>query len=284
MKNIQILLIFISLFFFTSCDKEEQWKKPTSVNFELNLASSEHDYIEFSSGSIMLLDFIVEGYRSEADDVFFTRHFSEPFEIDFTERHLNNNLNFDIPQGLYSRLNIQFETYEFEGDIDVGYEYIDDEEEDGEDDDEEEEEEEEEDDDEEEEEDENENRSLNTELDDLQVYEDTEMYSLAIEGTFFGEEDINLRFELYSTELFEALVKNSENNQEIVLDEDKASKVQINIDPIYWFKNIPDRYWDEAVIVEFNDEPTIVISEFVNPELFVLAAYRISNSIEIQIQ
>lgn len=259
MRKISILLIVISLAWLVSCDDNDVWKLPTAVSVKMKLLESENDIYEVTVGGITIASIEVEGERNEGDNIYFVRNIASGLSIAFNEESVSEELDFDIPQGIYSRLKISFETYEFDPPIEpIEPNEEEDDDEEGDDDD-----------------------------DDLIDYDDTEKYNLYVEGYVNLEtkdEKIPFRLEVYSPEVFEKVVIASNQDSEIILNKDIPVTASVTFNADYWFENISEDMWANADILDFDGEPTIVISKFVNQEIFMLVVYRIPNSFKIIIE
>jgi hypothetical protein len=303
----KLILLIPILLVLISCQKDEALKQPTSLSFSFVMEENDIDFFYIDNGIIFLDNFDINGDRVEGEDINFDRNFDEPNLFSFGYEQSVAKINLDLPQGVYNRINIGFETFMFEGDIEVGYDpnYIA-EAEDGEDTDEEEDEEGDEEEDEEgdEEEDEEESEDEEDEEDEwdeedgeieeeetdeyldeleLQDYLDTDKYSMVFEG-WSETYELPIRIEFYASELFKLDVEDVWGEKEIVLDKEHPAKGEIIIDPWYWFENVPEELWEEAETVAFNGEETLIISEFINTEIYALIAYRVPNSISVQIK
>ncbi|MDD2634075.1 MAG: hypothetical protein PHW82_01090 [Bacteroidales bacterium] len=262
MKKISILLIVISLAWLVSCDDNDVWKLPTAVNVKMNLLESETDIFEVTAGAITIASIEVEGERNEGDNIYFVRNIASGLSIAFNKESTSKELDFDIPQGIYPRLKISFETYEFDPPINpIGQNDDDDDDEERDDDD--------------------------GDDEDFIDYYDTEKYNLYVEGYVNLEtedEEIPFRLEVYSPEVFEKVVISTNQDSEVVLNKDIPVTANVTFDADYWFENISEDMWANADILDFDGEPTIVISKFANQEIFMLVVYRIPNSFKIIIE
>ena len=113
MKTILPLLLGILVFTFTGCNKKKkELKIPTDVamKMDINRSQSPSNGVRFTSGKIFLSDFSVEGEREEGEDIAFTKTFSGGLWINFDRNKIISSLDFDIPQGNYYRLEIDFST------------------------------------------------------------------------------------------------------------------------------------------------------------------------------
>jgi len=117
MKNAYLILTAVFLaFLFTSssCKKKkekEKWKLPTDVSFkmDINRSAGSGGNLAFTGGTIILGSFTFDGKRSQADDVYFSNTYSG-LNIAFDPNNPVVALDFDIPQGTYSKITVSFQT------------------------------------------------------------------------------------------------------------------------------------------------------------------------------
>ncbi|TNE70821.1 MAG: hypothetical protein EP333_09835 [Bacteroidetes bacterium] len=106
---IRIVFFCASLFFLFSCNK---WKQPTDTRFycDINRAATLDDQLTFTGGQIILSSFVFEGERKKGDDVFFEQQFNNGLVVPFDLNNTVQELNFDIPQGVYVRIELVIST------------------------------------------------------------------------------------------------------------------------------------------------------------------------------
>lgn len=104
----------------TAC-KKQQLKQPTDVSFsvDINRNASNNGNLIFESGYILLSSFDVEGERQEGDPIAFSRSFSNGLLVNFDATGVIGDLNFDIPQGVYTELRVRFATFDDNGDATI---------------------------------------------------------------------------------------------------------------------------------------------------------------------
>ena len=124
MRNIYSILtaVLIAMFFASStCEKRKKWKLPTDVGFKMDINRSicSNGKLVFTSGTIILAEFDFEGEREQGDDVYFTKSFPGGLSIPFDPNGAIAELDFDIPQGTYTRIAISFETFDDLGDDNI---------------------------------------------------------------------------------------------------------------------------------------------------------------------
>lgn len=113
-------LFVIGLFVMVSCRKNEL-KKPSDVSFkvDINRNESSSGHLVFTGGTINLASFDVEGERQEGDDISFSREFSNGLLVEFDPDMNISELAYEIPQGVYERLSISFDTFDDNTDVTI---------------------------------------------------------------------------------------------------------------------------------------------------------------------
>lgn len=107
------LLFLFVLFLTVGCDKEDAFKNPTSVAFNMGMdpqGINPSDDLTFSDGYIIIHKFSVIGERAEGEDFEFSRTFPNGLKIPFYNNLTFEDLNFELPQGAYTQLKVRFET------------------------------------------------------------------------------------------------------------------------------------------------------------------------------
>jgi hypothetical protein len=95
----------------TSCQKAEL-KKPVNVNFSFKMVQEKSgEGLQMQSGAINLKSFDVIGDRVEGDGIYFERLFEEGLNSDLNGSNEIKDLGFDLPQGDYQDLEIEFESF-----------------------------------------------------------------------------------------------------------------------------------------------------------------------------
>ena len=112
-----MLPIFIILT-VVSCNKSE-WKKPTEVAFlvDVNKDASLDGKLFFTEGQIVLRNITFDGKRIQADDVYFEADFDKGLKVALSSTTANSDLVFDIPQGTYSSVRIDFEAEQSDNEL-----------------------------------------------------------------------------------------------------------------------------------------------------------------------
>ena len=225
MKYLRLLVIVSIILFGTSCSKEdEKWKLPTDVSFKMdvNRSSLHSGQLNFTGGTFNLTEFEIEGVRMQSDDIYFQRSFGGGTTIS-----LNNivipSLDFDIPQGTYTKIEIAFEAEGNGGNsITVNGSYT--------------------------------NSSSNT-------------YPLLLE--------------IKEVDLYSVIAKNGLGNSQIILSEDIASQVRIELDPVYWFQSVSTTILDSATLVNVAGVPTILINDAYNGNILDIVNDQIDKGTDI---
>jgi hypothetical protein len=105
-----IFLFVAAVCIKSSCSKK--WKKPTDVYFEFQLNSNSNiGLVKFSDGSINLSKVTFTGERSQdVKNIAEDQNFSDNQLIRFELNSTSAGIKFNIPQGTYSKMNIDFAT------------------------------------------------------------------------------------------------------------------------------------------------------------------------------
>ncbi len=115
-KNIwslyQSVILFISivtLLITASCNKESI-VQPTTIDvcFRTINSLNEQPYLKFDEGYLVLSSMALDGSRQSGDDVYFRRDLKPSQKYFFSKRNDLPAFWFDIPEGIYSRVEMQF--------------------------------------------------------------------------------------------------------------------------------------------------------------------------------
>lgn len=106
--HILVCLVFAVLV-VQSCKK---YKKPTSVTFYMDMEASPlfNGKLTFSSGYFSLYKLSFDGKRKKGDDVGFEKEYTSPLQVAFDPNNASQELMFTIPQGIYEKIEMKFET------------------------------------------------------------------------------------------------------------------------------------------------------------------------------
>lgn len=94
-----------------SSDADETFKQPVLLELKLDLDQRTvlDGALNFTGGTAWLSEFSFDGDRLQAEDLYFEREYEPSMGVDFNAGQSIPQLNFDIPQGTYSRIRVQFE-------------------------------------------------------------------------------------------------------------------------------------------------------------------------------
>lgn len=109
LKRVFYFIITASVLF--GCKKSEL-KKPTEVVFmvDINKEATMNGNLFFTDGEIVIRSLAFDGVRIKGDDVYFEKEFEGGLVAPFSSVSENNLLKFDIPQGSYTSIRIDFES------------------------------------------------------------------------------------------------------------------------------------------------------------------------------
>ncbi len=126
-RNLLFAMILAPFLFLSSCEKifdTPDEKKPTELRFEFAMGvlelSEDKDGVDnngeklqkasskftIESGFIAISNIEFDGRRQEGEDVYFVSDFDEPYLIDLTGEYEDVGISFDIPQGIYTTIEI----------------------------------------------------------------------------------------------------------------------------------------------------------------------------------
>ena len=105
----KIFIFCLLIVTITACKKAEL-KKPTTLNVQFGINSNKNNAngVKFNSAELTIQIFSITGKRIEGDNIDFNRVLDSPLEIDLDGQTNIDELQFDIPQGDYTELNIEF--------------------------------------------------------------------------------------------------------------------------------------------------------------------------------
>lgn len=104
--GLKIFCVFILGIF--ACSKVNQWKQPTEVCFNINIAEETimDGALFFKEGYISVASFKFDGKRAEGGDVYFTKDYTQTLKTLFGATDVSD-LEFDVPQGVYTGINLE---------------------------------------------------------------------------------------------------------------------------------------------------------------------------------
>jgi hypothetical protein len=107
MNGIRISVIFLILPFMLSRCVKDDFTVPTRVTFTFSIETDQGGkYLTIDSATMMVSTIQFEGYRSNADDYFFTSMPEEPVLADLIHGTTPSPVIYDIPQGIYNHINL----------------------------------------------------------------------------------------------------------------------------------------------------------------------------------
>ena len=107
--------------------------------------------------------------------------------------------------------------------------------------------------------------------------------SITIQGFYTNSSSTTypLLLEIEEIELYSVIAKNSLGNSQIILSEDIASQVRIEIDPVYWFQSVSTTMLDNATLVNVGGNPTILINDSYNGDILDIVDDQIDKGTDI---
>lgn len=224
---------------------EDTLKLPAKVSFGLNILSdSSLHFIRFSSAEIRIREFEFEGYRQAGEDYFFVHNFSTPFEVQYNVPVYPDELTFDIPQGVYTKMKVKVKMDELkDGTGSPGSE---------------------------------------KEREDSVDVEIPEQSSFVLRGfysTMYGREIPFLL--LIDNENFEGDIISNTSGNGIVISRDKDYTGTMTIHAGYAFKALSRHSLEDAELMFANHGETMVISKDHNDDIFEILLYRLQQSFSV---
>ena len=114
MKKYVYIIAGIFIMGFSSCEKDEL-TLPSKVNFEFTMetyhgsGAAQSKYgLDIDEGTIVINSIEFDGRREVGEDYFFSRDFTPSLKADMHNGDTNQNISFDIPQGVYTNIEIEF--------------------------------------------------------------------------------------------------------------------------------------------------------------------------------
>ena len=106
------VFIFGLLVLFSSCEKDEL-TQPVEVEFEFSMesfhlegTSKAGSGFEVDEGIIVVNEIQFDGRRNQGEDYYFTSDFDSPLTAQMNNHETNQNIAYDIPQGIYDHIDI----------------------------------------------------------------------------------------------------------------------------------------------------------------------------------
>ena len=110
MKNKLFIGLFVSVFALYSCEKDElTLPAEVTLEFAMEPFHAETDLkinsgFDVDQGIITLEGLEFDGRREQGGDYFFTRNFELPLQAELHSGSANQQVSFDVPQGVYNRI------------------------------------------------------------------------------------------------------------------------------------------------------------------------------------
>ncbi|MCR9153637.1 MAG: hypothetical protein NXI09_05970 [Bacteroidetes bacterium] len=105
------LLLLIIVLQACSADESFDFKSPSGLSFyfDVNREASKNGRLLFNDGFILISRLQLEGDRVQAEDYFFQNGYQPPILAELDSNAYNPQLQFDFPQGIYNRIEFEFE-------------------------------------------------------------------------------------------------------------------------------------------------------------------------------
>jgi hypothetical protein len=211
MMALKRLLFLILLFGLQACETtDDVLKQPTGIDFNFGFTTNSalSGAVRFESGSLTLSRFSFEGERVQGDDAYFEKDFSDGLTIGIFNG--DPALNFEIPQGTYNRIEVEFEL------------------------------------------------------------QSAGSQSLELRGSFTDDdgESYPLVLKLGNYYYLEVEANRNQSGGEINLLDDQRYSAEIQLNPAHWFRELDEDDLEDAEIINYQGQPTLLISEQHNEELW----------------
>jgi hypothetical protein len=112
MKYLNHILFFSAVVFSIVSCKKSELKNPTEILFAvgINAEPAINGNLNFTDGQIILRSLTFDGIRIKGDDVYFEKEFEGGLNTSLSNTNTNSQLIFQIPQGSYTSIRIDFES------------------------------------------------------------------------------------------------------------------------------------------------------------------------------
>jgi len=116
-KLIYLGFVLVGLLVIVSCNKSE-WKEPTEVTFtvDINKDQTMNGNLSFTGGQVVLREIIFDGNRIQGEDVYFEKEYEGGLNVSLSSS-ANSQLVYEIPQGTYTNIRIDFEAEKSDNDL-----------------------------------------------------------------------------------------------------------------------------------------------------------------------
>lgn len=94
---------------------------------------------------------------------------------------------------------------------------------------------------------------------------------IIVEGSYTNSSNSNIypvKFEFEAEEFYNVVARTPSGSTQIVLSSDNATTATIKADPVYWFQTVTTSMMDNAALVIVNGNPTILINEDTNEDIY----------------
>lgn len=112
MKNLLKICVAVIVLGLASCERDEL-TLPAEVIFEFSMEPYQTDVavksmngFNVNEGTIEIKSLEFDGRRSQGEDYYFTKHFDQPLHAELHTGLKNQEVAFDIPQGVYDRIDL----------------------------------------------------------------------------------------------------------------------------------------------------------------------------------
>lgn len=107
-KSVLIIIQLILLTTIGACIKDELTEPvQVSLQFSMNTEPEEGKYLKFDQGELIFGSLEFEGNREAGEDIFFVSTLENNLEADLDSRQSNQEVQYDIPQGIYNRIKLR---------------------------------------------------------------------------------------------------------------------------------------------------------------------------------
>ncbi len=256
------LLVFILI---GGCEKED-FTLPVDFNLSFTIKNEPilDGSIAIDEIRLELNSIDIRGYREQGDDVFLTRTFDQGKNFTLRPTATNITEKFDIPQGTYSPItfSLQFKPDAEESDLidDILDWFEDIEEDDG-------------------------LEDLQEDLGDIvEEYLEDINPCILIQGKFTHEQKTKRIVLVVNDPLaFQIQGNNMYGSAEVVLDRNIVNTGKLQLNPSYWFSVITPAMLNNALVGTLDDEEFILLSKYVNSEIYSAIFNRMEESTTLTI-
>ena len=112
MRNLFYIFFFVCFVFLSSCEKDElTLPVEVSLDFAIKPYHAEtglkaSNGFDVNQGAVIIQSLEFDGRRDEGEDYFFTKQFDIPLQAQMHNGNVNQQVSFDIPQGVYKRIEL----------------------------------------------------------------------------------------------------------------------------------------------------------------------------------